>query len=424
MTVAPRDAEIGLPADAAAADTPIEVMHVITSLDVGGAETMLARLVAGDTAGPVSHSVVSLKPGGVLRPRVEGAGIPVCDVGIGSRRGALVGLGRLAGRIRTTRPAVVHSWLYHADLVATLALALSGRWSATRLVWGVRCSDMDMRRYSPSTRYILKLLRHLSSKTDLVLCNSDAGRAVHERLGYHPPRWQVVPNGVDVGRFRPRPDERAAIRAELGLDDKSFVVGMCARVDPMKDHDNFVAAAATFAETAPEARFVLVGSRTDQPGSALHRAITASGTAGRFVRLGQRQDMERVCAAFDVATLCSAYGEGFPNVLAEAMACGVPCVATDVGDSASIIGDTGFVVAPRDAAALSAAWDRLRRESRDHRAKRGAAARRRVASRYALTTMIEAYRTLYSECVLSGGARDDESGMPRKPLDDTASAGN
>ena len=262
----------------------------------------------------------------------------------------------------------------------------------------------------------------MSSRTDLILCNSDAGRAAHERLGYRPPRWGVVPNGVDVDRFRPRPGERAAIRSDLGLDDGNFVVGMCARVDPMKDHDNFVKAAVMLAGTAPEARFVLVGAGTDRPGSPLHRAIAASGIAERFVRLGQRKDIGRVHAALDVATLCSAFGEGFPNVLAEAMACGVPCVATDVGDSASIIGDTGLVIPPRDWEALSVAWDRLRRESFEHRALRGSEARRRVASRYALATMIDAYRTLYSECVLSRVAPAAESNSPPEPLDDTARA--
>ena len=417
MTVAPRDATTGLRANAGAPDAPIEVMHVITSLDVGGAETMLAQLVAGDTAGTVSHGVVSLKPGGALRESLKDAGIPVTDVGVGRRRGALTGLARLAGLIRSRRPAVVQSWLYHADLLATLALALSGRRRVTRLVWGVRCANMDMRRYSLGTRCVLKLLSLLSSRIDLVLCNSDSGRAVHERLGYRPSRWRVIPNGVDVDRFRPRPGERAAIRAELGLDDLSFAVGMCARVDPMKDHDNFVKAAAAFARTAPEARFILAGGRTDEPGSALDRAITVSGIAGRFVRLGQRQDIDRIHAALDVATLSSA-SEGFPNVLAEAMACGVPCVATDVGDSASIIGDTGLVVPPGNAQALSAAWERIWREGCAHRATRGAAARQRVASRYALAPMFEAYRTQYRECVLSGGARDDERSVPPEPLDD------
>ena len=419
MTVPVRHAPTGLAADAGAPALPIEVLHVITSLEVGGAETMLARLVAGDTAGSISHSVVSLKPDGALRAHLEGAGISVRDVAIDRRRGAIGGVVRLARIIRSVQPAVMHSWLYHADLLATLALVLSGRWRATRLVWGVRCSNMDLHRYSRILRLILKLLPFLSSRTDLVLCNSDAGRAAHQRLGYRPPRWRVVPNGVDVDRFRPRPEERAAIRSELGLDDGSFVVGMCARVDPMKDHDNFVKAAGMLAETAPEARFVLVGAGTDDLGSALDRTIAASGIADRFVRLGQRQDIDRVHAALDVATLSSAFGEGFPNVLAEAMACGVPCVATDVGDSASIVGDTGFVVPPRDSQALSAAWDTLRRETFGNRASRGEAARRRVASRYTLASMIEAYRSLYREFAPSRAARDDESGVAPEPLEGT-----
>ena len=181
----------------------IEVMHVITALEVGGAETVLARLVAGDTVSKVSHRVVSLKPGGALRARLEADGIPVRDLGIERNTDAPGGLVRLAAAIRSARPAVVHSWLYHADFLATLALALSGRWRATRLVWGIRCSDMDMRRYARGSRLILKLLPLLSPGTDLVLCNSEAGRAAHERLGYRPPRWRVIPNGLDPDRFLP-----------------------------------------------------------------------------------------------------------------------------------------------------------------------------------------------------------------------------
>ena len=401
MTVSTRDEASALSAEAVASGAPIAAMHVITSLDVGGAETVLARLVAGDTAGSVSHSVVSLKPGGVLRASMEADGTPVRDLAVGNNLGALGGLVRLAGIIGTTQPAVVHSWLYHADLLATLALALSGRRRATRLIWGIRCSDMDMRRYARSTRYVLKLLPLLSSRTDLVLCNSDAGRAAHERLGYRPPRWQVVPNGLDLDRFRPRRDERGAVRAELGLSEDDFVVGMCARVDPMKDHATFVEAATVLTSTVPEARFILIGAGTDEPGSALDRAIAASGIGGRFVRLGRHRDVGRLHAALDIATLSSAFGEGFPNVLAEAMACAVPCVATDVGDSASIVGDTGIIVPSGEAQALAAAWDALRREGRDTRTVRGAAARRRVADRYALAAMIEAYGALYRELAKS-----------------------
>ena len=399
-------------------DAPIEVMHVITSLDVDCAETVLTRLVTGDSAGPVSHRVVSLKSGGALRANLEAAGIPVHGLGIERIGDVLGGLVRLVRIIRLEKPAVVHGWLYHAVLVATLALALSGRRSRTRLVWGVKCSDMDMRRYARNARYVVKPLPFLSSKTDLVTYNSEAGRAVHERMGFRPPKYRVVPNGLDVDRFRPSPNERSAVRAEIGLGDEHFVVGMCARVDPMKDHENFVKAAVVFAATAPEARFVLVGAGTDRQGSRLDRMIAASGIDERFVRLGQRQDISRVHAALDLATLSSAFGEGFSNVLAEAMACGVPCVATDVGDSASIVGDTGLVVPPRDADSLAAAWDRLRREGCGRRVELGKAARRRVASRYGLVAMIETHRALYGELVLSGSARDHRSGAAPRPLAD------
>ena len=202
-----------------------------------------------------------------------------------------------------------------------------------------------------------------------------------------------------------RPDERAAIRAELGLSVDDLVVGMCARVDPMKDHASFVKAATLLAEVAPEARFILIGAGTDEPGSALDRAIAASGIADRFMRLGLRLDVHCLIAALDIATL-SSISESFPNVLAEAMACGVPCVATDVGDSAAIVGDTGLIVPPGDAQALADAWNSLRREGPDGRARRGAAARRRIADRYALATMIEDYYALYRALAASDPARE------------------
>ena len=405
-------------ADDGAFRPPIEVMHVIGSLDVGGAETVLSRLVEGDREESISHTVVSLKPGGALRASLEAAGIPVLDLGMCGKPSAFRGLVRLIRAIRTKRPDVVHSWLYHADLLATVALTLSVRRAATRLIWGIRCSDMDMNRYARSNRYILKALVSLSSRADLVLCNSNAGRVAHERLGYCPPQWRVIANGFDLHRFAPLPVERMAVRSELRLKEASFVVGMCARVDPMKDHDNFVKAAAMFAETAPEARFVLIGAGTDEPGSPLDGCIAASGIATRFVRLGLRQDICRLHAALDIATL-SSISEGFPNVLAEAMACGVPCVATDVGDSASIIGDTGLIVPPRDAEALAAAWNKLRNEGHDGRATRGAAARRRVESRYALTTMIDAYRSLYRELVVRGSTPSGQDGCVSARLEAT-----
>ena len=384
---------------------PIEVIHVIGSLQVGGAETALSRLIAGDREGSVAHTVVTLKPGGTLRADLEAAGVPVLDLGMHGKSSAFEALVRLIRVIRSRRPDVLHSWLYHADLLATVALALSGRRAVTRLVWGIRCSDMDMSHYARSNRYILKALSSLSSRTDLLLCNSNAGRVAHERLGYRPPRWLVIPNGFDLDRFSPLPDERAAVRSELGLNEANFVVGICARVDPMKDHGTFVKAAAIFAETVPEARFVLIGAGSDEPGSPLDGCIKASGIATRFVRLGLRRDTCRLYTALDIATLSSAFGEGFPNALAEAMACGVPCVATNVGDSASIIGDTGLIVPPRDGKALAAAWNTLRSEGRAGRETRGAAARRRVERRYTLATMIDAHRALYRELAMQDGAR-------------------
>ena len=223
---------------------PIEVMHVIGSLQVGGPKTVLSRLVAGDQDWTVAHSVVTLKPGGTLRADLEAAGIPVLDLGMLGKPSAFNALVRLIRVIRSRRPNVLNSWLYHADLLATVALVLSGRRSSTRLVWGIRCSDMDMSHYARSNRYILRALAALSSKTDLALCNSNAGRVAPRTsrlssagMAGHPERPRRGPLRAHTGRAYGRPIRDRAGRNELrGWNVRP-------RRSERKDHATFVRAA-------------------------------------------------------------------------------------------------------------------------------------------------------------------------------------
>jgi glycosyltransferase involved in cell wall biosynthesis len=239
------------------------------------------------------------------------------------------------------------------NLFATLArVARPG----TRVVWGVRASDMDLSRYGAFHEATFEAARRVASLADLVIANSESGRRFHVDRGYPADRTTVIPNGIDTDRFRPRPEARATLRAELGVPPDAPVIGIVARLDPMKGHELFLQAAARLLVRLPEVRFVVVGGGEVGAVDRLRGRATALGLGDRVRFVGPREDIERVYAALDVATSASSFGEGFPNAVAEAMASGVPCVVTDVGDSARIVGSHGVVVDRDDPDALARAW--------------------------------------------------------------------
>lgn len=314
------------------------VVHVISGLGTGGAETMLARLAVrpGLAARQV---VVSLRSGGATRARLEAAGVPVHDLGL-DRLPSPAALWRLRAILRRERPEVVQGWMYHGDLLAALAVGLLPRAERPVLCWGVRCSDMDLSRYGRALRLVVRLCARLSGRAEAVIANSQAGRAAHEAIGYHPRRFEVIWNGVDTDAYAFPPETGAAVRAELGLPAGARVFAHVARVDPMKDHAAFLQAL----DAVPDAHALLIGLDTE----ALPRHP-------RALALGRRDDVPRLLTAADAIVSSSAFGEGFPNVLAEGMLSGCLPIATDVGDSAAMIGDSGHVVPRRDPGALAAA---------------------------------------------------------------------
>ncbi len=362
----------------------LSVLHVITDLNVGGAESMLSALVsAGNTHG-LSHRVVSILPGGVLAPRIAAAGVSVSSIeGVPPYR-APAAVVRLAQVVRETQPDVVQGWLYHGDLAATFGVLASLRRTRTQLAWGVRCSEMDLGLYGVGFQAVVRACVALSRVPDVVIANSHAGRNSHERLGYRPRRWAVVHNGIDVARFRPDLGARSEVRAEFGLAPESPVIAHVARVDPMKDHDGFFAAMSRL----PHVNALLIGAGTerlpDRP---------------NLRRLGRREDVPRLLAAADLVVSSSVFGEGFSNVLAEGMACGVPALATDVGDARFILGDVGRVVPPRDPAAFAQAMQAMLAEPPENRLERGRAARLRIVEKFSLESAARHLADLYLELI-------------------------
>lgn len=374
---------------------PLRVLHLITSLDRGGAQSMLAKLVAHMDRRRFTSTVVSLVAGGGHAAELAAAGFTVHALDVPLSRPTLGGWRRLQRIIAAERPQLLQSWLYHADL---LGLVAAIRHPGMRLAWNLRGSNVNLRRSGLHVRAVRRMLALASRFPDAVLVNSAAGQRFHAGLGYRPKRWELVPNGFDAAVFHPDAAARARWRGEFGLGEDRLLFGMVARVHPMKDHANFFAAAERIAAARPDVSFLLVGADTEHlaPPEALR---------GRIHALGERAAVADLLPALDLMLLSSRWGEGFPNVIGEAMACAVPCVATDVGESAAVIGETGLIVPPQDPAALAAAALRLAEGGREALDRRGALALRRIEQHYSIAAIARRYGEIYEELIAASPRR-------------------
>lgn len=370
----------------------LRITHIITGLSTGGAETMLYKLLAGLRDAASGWQVISLSGIGAVGERIQELGVRVEALGMKPGRPDGAALLRLARRLRAARPHAVQTWMYHADLVGGLAARLA----SIPVVWGIRNSTLDARYSKRSTIWTVKLCARLSGwlPARIISC-SEVARQVHIGLGYTAHQISVIPNGFDTRLFRPDASAGAALRAGLGLPPETYLIGLVARFDPQKDHPSFIQAAARLHTHLPEAHFILAGDGITWQNNELSGWIENAGLRNCFHLLGRREDMPRLTAALDIASSSSAYGEAFSNALGEAMACGVPCVATDVGDARLIIGESGRVVPPRDPQKLAGAWLEVLRLPPGERLALGLAARRRVEEHFSLEQVAQEYLRLY-----------------------------
>jgi glycosyltransferase involved in cell wall biosynthesis len=339
----------------------LRLVFLIRSLEAGGAERQLAQLATSLDKRQFAVTVITYYPGGALAGDLAAQpGVTVISLDK-QGRGDLFGfLGRLLRTVRAQKADIIHGYMWGANELAWVA----GRLTGARVVWGVRASNVDFSHYDWGSRWLFRAGAWLSGRADLIIANSEAGRRHHAREGYAAERMIVIANGIDVDRFRPDAAARARVRAEWQIADDAIVVGIAGRLDPMKDHETFLRAAAQLLERLPAARFVIVGAGAEAAQPKLEQSVNDARLHQRLRWVGARQDMPAVYNAFDIAVSSSAFGEGFSNTVGEAMACGVPCVATDVGDAAVIIADSGRVVPPgrpdllADAIADLAAVDR------------------------------------------------------------------
>jgi len=370
---------------------PIKIVHLITELNTGGAEQMLCKLVTHMDRKAFRPLVVSMTDRGPVGEKLASEGVPVLELGMRLGRPTPAGLLKLCRLLRKHDPNVLQTWLYHADLLGLLAGKVS---AVKRIVWGIRCSDMDLRNYSPLTALTVWSNAKLSCFPDAILVNSEKGKQIHEKRGYSARRMRVIPNGFDIERFRPDETAREWLLAELGLTHQAKLIGFVGRFDPMKDHKTFFRAASALAAKEDSVHFILAGDGM-VVSNAQVSVLVKPKLLDKVHLLGRREDIPRLLAAMDIATSASAYGEGFSNAVGEAMACGVPCAVTDVGDAGWIVGDTGIVVPPGSPELLADAWNRLLGMDLEQRKRLGERARARVAENFEINKVVRRFEDFY-----------------------------
>ncbi len=384
-------------ADLAPSDAPTTVVHLITTLSQGGAERVLSQVVPrppdvplDDTGRPTErHVVVTLVDGGMFADELQDAGVEVRGLGMRPGRDVVRGTLRLAALLRELRPTMVVSWMYHACLLDLLARPFAGTGRRARMVWNLRGSLHSTETMARSTRWVVRGLARRSSVPDAIAINSAAGRSDHVAAGYRPRRWIHLPNGCDVERFRPDPEDRDEVRRELGLVSDDTAILFVGRAHPEKGFDVLLEAARMLDVGRP-VTVVLAGSGTD----ALAAGEVVMDVRTSLIGLGVRDDVDRLLRGADLLVLPSR-SEGTPNAVIEAMATGLPCIVSDVGDCAALVGDTGFVVVPGSPGSLAAGLEQAITTPLDERQTRGAAARDRVIERHSLVVARSCYAALW-----------------------------
>jgi glycosyltransferase involved in cell wall biosynthesis len=377
---------------------PCTIAFLITDLETGGAEIMLYRLLAHLDRERFEPTVISLRRAGLLGEKIRALNIPVFALGMETNHPNPLPWFKLLKILKQIHPNLIQTWMYHSDLLGGLA----GFIIRVPVIWGIHNSTTDPANTRRRTLIIVRLCAYLSPfiPTKIISC-SERARQVHVQAGYAYEKFVTIPNGFDITEFKPDPDAAKNLRLQMGIVPAVSLIGMAARYDPQKDHANFIRAAQIYHQTSPQTHFLLCGEGLTWENTSIGAEIDAAGLRSQFHLLGRRIDMPSVYAALNLHGLSSAYGEAFPNALGEAMACGVPCFATDVGDCSFIIGDTGLVVPPKDPQALAEAWERILRLSAEELRDLGERARQRIQQLFRIAQVARRYEDLYEQ-VLGG----------------------
>lgn len=370
----------------------VKLLHVITDLDVGGAERSIYGLLSGGLAARMDCHVVSMTDEGSFGPKIAALGVPVHSLGMRVGRPSFKSMTKLRRVVQAIRPDIIQGWMYHGNLAAWAACMFSP--SRPALAWNIRHSLHELAREKFRSQLSIRGNGLLSKRPDVIIYNSCLSRTQHERFGLQGSRSCVIPNGFDTSLWRPEATARDRMRAALKIGEDERVVGMVSRYHPMKDITSFLRAILPIMQADAKLHCIIAGREICLDNPALTEDLVRL-PQDRVHLLGQRDDLPEILPAFDILCLSSAWGEGFPNVIGEAMACGVPCVATDIGDTRLVLGGIGRIVSPSDPQAFSAALAGMLALPPPALRALGEQARDRIVERFSLTQTVEAYSVLY-----------------------------
>lgn len=361
----------------------MKILFLIRSLKYGGAERQLVALARGLKQRGHNVVVAVFYPGGAMEEELRRSGISVRSLEKRSRWDVFGFIIRLIKLVRRERPDAMHGYLCASNVLATLISPLFPR---MRIAWGVRASDMDLSHYDWTRRAFYLMECRLSRFADLIVANSRAGMQYAVANSFPESKIIVIPNGIDTNHFKVDEVLRRQTRTELGVAANQKLIGIIGRLDPMKGHATFFKAAAMLAERHKDLLFICVGDGSEDYRDELIDISKTLGLDARLIWSQARADMPAVYNALDVL-VSSSSSEGFSNVIGEAMACGVPCVVTDTGDSAWIVGDTGEVVKPDDAAGLKKGIERALEKVKAG-VYDGRISQQRVVSQFSVTQLV------------------------------------
>jgi len=330
----------------------LKIVFLIRDLNYGGAQRQLVTLVKG-LHKQFDVTVLYFYPGGPLEKDLKDSDISLICLEKRERWDVLGFMRRLIAQLQRIQPDVLHGYLGESNLLTTF---LKPFFPSTKMIWGIRESNTNANIYGWLGSLLSQLENVLSRFPDLIVINSYAGQAYYLTHGFPAKKMVVIPNGLDTERFQPDLHARVKVRSQWGISENMILIGLVGRLDPMKDHPTFLRAAALICQQRQDVRLVCVGTGAENYANQLLTLTEELGITDKVIWAGARADMPAVHNSLDIATSSSAYGEGFANVIGEAMACGVPCVVTDVGDSRFIVGDTGLVVPPKNPQALVDSW--------------------------------------------------------------------
>ena len=371
----------------------MKILYIISGLPTGGAEMMLYKLLSVVDRDIFEPVVISLTDYGSLGNNIKNLNIPVYKMEMKAGFPNPYKVWGFIKLIRKIKPELIQGWMYHGNLAALLA-----KWvlpNRVFLLWNIRHTPDDLKKEKRLTALVIRLGAKFSSHPDRIIYNSNVSEQKHELLGYDNKNKSIIPNGFNCEQFKPFDNAKSKLRYSLGLKKDTLLIGLVARYHIMKDHVTFLHSAGKLNKTYPEIHFVLMGQDVDKNNHLLIKLIENLKITKNVHLLGKRMDVDEITAGLDIACSSSSWGESFSNAIGEAMACGIPCIVTDVGDSVWIVGETGIVVKPGDRKAFTGAMITLIKMSFEERLRLGKLARNRIIKLFSLDPVVKQYEDMY-----------------------------